>query len=137
MKKITKFAEIRKGIIPALILISLLIMSCSNMNNPSNTQSTNTTTGTQGANDVFIQNMAFSPTSLTVTSGTTVTWTNKDGMIHTVTSDSTLFDSKNIQVNGVFSYTFNKTGTFSYHCSIHPSMKATITVNAYVAPSGY
>ena len=137
MKKITKFAEIRKGIIPALIFLSLLFLSCSNMNNPSNTQSTNMTTGTQGANDVFIQNMAFSPTSLTVTSGTTVTWTNKDGMIHTVTSDSTLFDSKNIQVNGVFSYTFTKTGTFSYHCSIHPSMKALVTVNAYVAPSGY
>jgi len=137
MKKVTQFAEIRKGIIPALIFLSLLFLSCSNMNNPSNTQSTNMTTGTQGANDVFIQNMAFSPASLTVTSGTTVTWTNKDAMVHTVTSDSTLFDSKNIQVNGVFSYTFNKTGTFSYHCSIHPSMKATITVNAYVAPSGY
>jgi len=107
------------------------------MNNPSYSNTTNTTTGTQGANDIFIQNMAFSPSSLTVTSGTTVTWTNKDSMIHTVTSDSILFDSKNIQVNGVFSYTFNKIGTFTYHCSIHPAMKATVRVNAYVPPSGY
>lgn len=137
MKKRTRLLEIRIAFLLFLLFSSILFMSCSNMNNPSYTKTTNTTTGTQGANDVYIQNMSFSPASLTVTAGTTVTWTNKDAMIHTVTSDSTLFDSKNIEVNGVFSYTFNKTGTVSYHCSIHPAMKATITVNAYVAPSGY
>ena len=137
MKKATQHAGIRIFIIPAILFISLLINSCMNTNNPTYTKTTNPTTGTQGANDVYIQNMAFSPVSLTVIAGTTVTWTNKDAMTHTVTSDSTLFNSGNIPVNGVYSYTFATAGTFSYHCSIHPTMKAKVTVNAYVPPSGY
>jgi len=104
------------------------------MNSPTNT---NSSTNTQVATEVFIQGMAFSPVTLTVTTGTTVKWTNKDGMTHTVTSDNALFDSGNIATNGVYSYPFANAGTFTYHCSIHPTMKGTIVVTAYVPPSGY
>ena len=137
MKKTNQHAGIRILIAPAFFLLSILLNGCMNTNTPSYTKTSNPTTGNQGANEVYIQGMAFSPATLTVTAGSTVKWTNKDAVPHTVTNDSALFDSGNIAVNGVYSYTFNSAGTFSYHCSIHPSMKATIIINPYVAPSGY
>jgi len=137
MKKITQHAGIRILIAPALLFIFILLNSCMNTNDPTYTKTSNTTTGTQGANEVYIQGMAFSPVTLTVTAGTTVTWTNKDAMAHTVTSDSTLFVSGNIVANGTYSYTFNSAGTYPYHCAIHPTMKAKVIVNPYVAPPGY
>jgi plastocyanin len=135
MEKTIHFAGIRNLILPAVLFIFVLLTSCMNMNNPSNTNSTGTLS--QGANEVYIQGMAFSPATLTITAGTTVTWINKDTINHTVTSDTPLFNSGIVTSNGSFSYTFNNSGTFPYHCSIHPAMKASIVVNAYVAPSGY
>jgi len=77
---------------------------------------------------VSIENMAFAPANLTVAIGTTVTWTNNDSVAHTVTSDTGIFDSKNMAKGSTFSYTFDEKGTFSYHCAIHPGMKGTVTV---------
>ena len=82
-----------------------------------------------GANEVFIQNMAFNPATITVNADTTITWTNKDGVAHTVTSSTGLFDSGSIGNNGTFSYTFTTAGTYPYYCAIHPSMTATVKVN--------
>ncbi|MGD0624212.1 MAG: copper oxidase, partial [Thermodesulfobacteriota bacterium] len=62
--------------------------------------------------------------------GTTITWTNKDVTAHTVTSDkSGDFDSGTINVNGTWPRMFPTAGSFPYHCTIHPSMKATVIVN--------
>lgn len=80
------------------------------------------------SNAVSIQNFAFSPATLTVKTGSTVTWTNLDSAPHTVTSDSGAFGSGQLANGGSFSYTFNTAGTFDYHCSNHPSMKAKIIV---------
>ena len=82
-----------------------------------------------GPNEVWMQNMAFNPLSLTVPVGTTITWSNKDGYAHTVTSDSTLFDSGNVNGSGTFTYQFTKAGTFAYHCNIHANMHANIIVH--------
>ena len=76
---------------------------------------------------------AFSPATITIKVGTTVTWTNNTSAPHTVTSDDgTTFDSglnTPIGANGgTFSFTFTKAGTFTYHCQIHPFMKATVIV---------
>lgn len=76
---------------------------------------------------------AFSPATITIKVGTTVTWTNNTGAPHTVTSDDgTTFDSginTPISANGgTYSFTFTKAGTFTYHCQIHPFMKATVIV---------
>jgi plastocyanin len=87
------------------------------------------TTDVPGVNEVFIQGMAFNPSTITVAAGTTITWTNKDALAHTVTSNIALFDSQSISPNGVYSHLFSAAGTFSYHCSIHPTMTATVTVN--------
>jgi plastocyanin len=76
---------------------------------------------------VTINNFSFSPADLTVTKGTTVVWTNQDTPPHTITSAG-LFDSGNISTGGTFSYTFKEAGTFNYNCTIHPSMKGSVTV---------
>jgi len=81
------------------------------------------------ANNVTIQGDAFSPSSLTVKVGDTVTWTNNDNHDHTVTSDSSAFNSGNIANGSTFSFTFNTAGTYSYNCGIHTSMTGTIVVN--------
>jgi len=82
-----------------------------------------------GENEVFIQNMAFNPSTITVAVNTTIKWTNKDAVIHTVTSDNGLFDSGNISSGGTYSFTFTASGTYKYHCTPHPSMTATVIVN--------
>jgi plastocyanin len=74
---------------------------------------------------------AFSPATLTVPKGTTVIWTNKSDAPHTVTSDNGAFtESSNLSENQTFQTTFTTAGTYTYHCEIHPSMKATIIVTA-------
>ena len=78
---------------------------------------------------------AFSPATITIKVGTTVTWTNTTSAPHTVTSDDgTTFDSglnTPIGANGgTYSFTFTKAGTFTYHCQIHPFMKATVIVQS-------
>lgn len=74
---------------------------------------------------------AFSPATLQITVGTTVTWTNRSQTLHTVTSDTGLFDTttdKALDTGQTFSFTFTKAGTYAYHCDFHASMKATIVV---------
>ena len=82
--------------------------------------------GNPSANEVWIQGNAFSPSSRTVSVGTTVTWTNKDGIVHTVTG--TGWGSGNLAQNATFTHTFDTVGSNPYHCTIHPSMTGTITV---------
>jgi plastocyanin len=80
-------------------------------------------------NEVYIQGFAFNPVTITVVAGTTITWTNKDAVAHTVTSDTGAFDSGSIAANGTYSRTFSTTGTFAYHCTFHAGMNATVVVN--------
>lgn len=77
---------------------------------------------------VAIVDFAFQPASVTVAVGSTVTWSNGGAAPHTVTSSSGAFDSGTLQPGASFSHTFDTVGTFSYFCSIHPSMTGTITV---------
>jgi plastocyanin len=73
----------------------------------------------------------FTPPSVTVGVGATVTWQNTTDATHTVTSDSgTELDSGSVTDGKTFSHTFSTAGTFSYHCSIHPYMTGTVTVLA-------
>ena len=90
--------------------------------------STPTTAPPSTGNSVSIANFAFSPQTLTVKAGTKVTWTNKDSVTHTVTADKGAFNSGPLSPGNTFSFTFTQAGTYSYHCSIHTSMMATIVV---------
>ena len=83
-----------------------------------------------GGAQVEIKGFAFNPASITIKVGETVTWTNNDGATHTVTADNSgdFQSSGNLAQGDTYKVTFDKAGTFPYHCSIHPNMKATITV---------
>ena len=79
---------------------------------------------------VTIQGSAFNPPTTTVHVGDTVTWTNRDAIGHTSTSDTAKWDSPVLPNGGSFSFTFTIAGTFTYHCSIHTFMKGSIVVQA-------
>ena len=78
--------------------------------------------------DVKIDNFTFAPGDVTVGVGTTVTWTNRDDIPHTVVSTDGVFKSKARDTDETFSYTFTKAGTYSYYCSIHPKMTGKVVV---------
>lgn len=75
---------------------------------------------------VRIQDSAYDPDSITISSGDTVEWTNLDPINHTVVG--TDFSSGNITSQDSYEHTFNKTGTYNYYCSIEPSMKGVVIV---------
>lgn len=79
---------------------------------------------------VRIDNFTFTPAEITVTPGTTVTWTNGDDIPHTVVASDRSFRSPVLDTDGVFSFTFTKIGSFEYFCSLHPHMKGIVRVVA-------
>lgn len=85
-----------------------------------------------GGTSVAIKNFAYVPPTLTVAAGATVTWTNGDNQQHTVTADDgRTFDSNLIGRGQTFQLTAPAApGSYTYHCAVHPFMKATLTVTA-------
>jgi plastocyanin len=77
---------------------------------------------------IKIDNLSFSPVIITVPVGTTIRWTNRDDIPHTVVSEDKAFKSKVLDTDEGFTYTFTKSGTYSYFCSIHPKMVGKIVV---------
>ena len=77
---------------------------------------------------VAIDNFSFSPATVTVAVGTTVRWTNRDDIPHTVVSEDKAFKSKALDTEDQFTYTFTKAGTYSYFCSLHPKMTGKVVV---------
>jgi plastocyanin len=76
---------------------------------------------------VEIADFAFGPAEVTIAVGGTVTWTNTDNQAHTATSSGN-FDTGSIAAGTSASVTFDEPGTFTYICSFHPFMTATVTV---------
>jgi plastocyanin len=117
---------LNKKLLAGLLFLFAIILfnACSK----SSTAMTPSGTGGPGENEVFIEGMAFNPATITVTAGTTITWTNKDAIAHTVTSNTSLFDSGSMSTSATFKFTFATAGTYSYFCKIHPNMVASVTV---------
>jgi plastocyanin len=87
---------------------------------------------TPGA-QVSISDFSFSPSTLSIKAGTTVTWTNSGPMTHTTVSDTGVWGSANLApptgggggygggtAGGSFTFTFPTPGSYPYHCSLHP-----------------
>jgi len=79
---------------------------------------------------ISIHEFMFSPTSLTVTAGTTVHWKNLDPEPHTIRAVDATFKSDALDQDDSFNFTFDKPGTYRYVCSIHPQMVGTIVVKS-------
>lgn len=122
------------ALVPILMLtVAILSAGCTSYSSPpSSTPAPRTTAVAAGTDAVTIQNFAFSPATLTVKTGTTVTWTNLDGATHQIASDSgtpVSFSSSALPTGATYQFTFTSPGTYTYHCMIHPSMKATVIVS--------
>jgi len=112
-----------------LLIISCLSAGCYSSTAPSATTTTQAPSG--GGNTISIKNFAFDPSTLTVKTGTKVAWTNNDGAPHALASDAgspAAFSSDSLSTGASYSFTFTRPGTYTYHCSIHPSMKGTVIV---------
>lgn len=71
----------------------------------------------------------FSPSAINMLPGAKITWTNADTETHSIVSDdATSFNSGNIAPGGSFSFTPSATGTYAYHCGVHPGVQGTIYV---------
>ena len=114
----------KKILFIGLVAIAVLVSGCYQPSSNINTTiQQNGETSAAAGSTVEIKNFAFSPVTITISKGQTVTWTNMDSAPHTVTSTSGIFDSGSIGNGQTFSYTFNNAGTFEYSCTIHPSMQ--------------
>lgn len=103
-----------------LVIATVFFISCKKKS------TTPPSSGTPGANEVWMQNTAFTPASITVALNTTITWTNKDNMNHNVTSSS--FQSPTIASGGTYSHLFASVGTYTYNCTFHAGMNGTVIV---------
>jgi plastocyanin len=125
-----------------IVLGLVVLLACgssegSGDNNPTGPPPSGPTTESVSAID-----FQFSPGNTEISVGSTVTWTNNGQSTHTVTSDSGQWDSGSISApssgngtygggasaGGSYTRTFGQAGTFMYHCSIHPNMRASVTV---------
>jgi amicyanin len=81
-----------------------------------------------GGTPVSISDFKFNPATLTIPSGTTVTWTNQDEEPHTIAAKDGSFHSPGLDTHGSYSFTFTTPGSYDYICSIHPFMTGTVVV---------
>ncbi|WP_189308188.1 plastocyanin/azurin family copper-binding protein [Streptomyces albospinus] len=96
---------------------------------PASVAAQTTSTAPTAASHVAIAGFAYSPSTLTVSKGTTATWTNNDSAPHTVTSSgSGSLNSPVLRGGGSYTFTFKTAGTFSYYCNVHPFMHGTVVV---------
>ena len=114
----------------ALISAMLAMMSgCGNGYSSPSSYSSGTPPPPPSPNTVVMANMSFSPSTLSVTRNTTVTWKNDDGVTHTATSDASQWNTGDIVGGASKTITFTTAGTFTYHCTYHSMMTGTIIVH--------
>jgi plastocyanin len=119
----TKFVPVRTRLVLVALagLLALALGACG-----TDEASTAATAAGNGEPTVTIQDMAYTPETLTVQAGITVTWVWNDGAIaHDVKGDD--FRSKVIS-EGTFSHRFDQPGSYDYLCTLHPNMTGTIEV---------
>jgi plastocyanin len=115
-------------IITLLVLIFTVLVLVTACGGSSDTTTTASGTTGGGGVQVAMKSLAFDPESVTIKAGESVTWTNQDSASHTVVGDNGEFQSGDLAKGAGFTFTFDKAGTYTYHCSIHPSMKGTVVV---------
>jgi plastocyanin len=114
-----------------LVILACMSAGCSSYQTPAAPATPQPSTG--GGMTITMKNFAFDPSTLTVKTGTVVTWVNQDAASHSIVSDnssSVAFSSDLLPTGASYNVTFATPGTYTYHCSIHPSMTGTIIVQS-------
>ena len=111
-----------------LLLAPAFLLACGNDSNSPSTPDADVLI-VSGAESKGVNAFDPNPFTVSLAAGGTVKWGNDDGENHTVTADDVSFDSGPLGGGDTFSHTFVALGTVTYHCSIHPSMVGTITVD--------
>lgn len=109
------------------VAVSMFVLGCNNANMGYGSSPSTAPTKT-APNTVAISNYSFSPATMTVAKGTVITWQNNDAVGHSSTSNSGAWDTGILAQGGSATTAFSTSGTFPYHCSAHPMMTGTITV---------
>ena len=119
----------------SIVVAALGINACfserATTDSTTSTASCSAPSNTAGATVIFIRAFAFQPATVHVKAGGSVAWVNCEptAITHTSTSDGGAWDSGLVPPSADFVRTFSAAGTFPYHCTVHPSMKATIIVD--------
>ena len=122
------------AVVVVIAIVGIVAASGGKKTSSSNTAGTDNMSSSAVANavaadKVTISNYMFAPGDIKVKMGTTVTWTNQDSVKHNVVSDDGMMpDGKLIGKDETYTYTFTKAGTYKYHCSPHPYMHGSVTV---------
>lgn len=122
---------ILSGVGLVIVAIAVVLVGCSSGSTTTTVPGgTATTGGSSGGATVQVnmEGMAFSPQTVTVKVGDTVTWTNKDAAPHNATADDKSWQTTTLAQGESASVTFTTAGTFPYICTIHPNMTATVIV---------
>src|SRR2546425_5114018 len=109
-------------------LVTVALAACSTASTPAPSVAAATAAASPAASSaasaaagpaaVTIVNLSFQPASITVKTGTQITWTNNDSVGHTVTLDDNSVDSNTIDPGKTFQHAFSAAGSFTYHCKI-------------------
>ncbi len=128
----------RKVLIFRLFLMTIPVMglffSCESQESPPTgpglSEETSSYTQPAASNniEVLIEGFAYKPAEISIAAGSTITWQNKDSVIHTVTDRGNSFDSGNLARDETYSHTFEEKGAFEYYCIPHPYMQGKIIV---------
>ncbi len=118
--------RIRVALASLLVGLSFGCSSSPSMTSPTPSGSGTAVSIVSGAST--LTTTAYAPNPISVAVGGTVTWTNNDSTTHTSVANGGAWNSGSIAPGGMFSMTFSSAGSFSYHCSIHPGMVGTVTV---------
>ena len=113
----------------AVALVLVAVAGCGNSGNSGSTDGTGTSTGgaTPTGTSVTIKDFAFSPASVDVKVGESVTWKNEDSATHNVEGDGGI-SSGDLANGQTYTKTFDTAGTYAYKCAIHPNMTGTVVV---------
>ncbi|MHB1325649.1 MAG: plastocyanin/azurin family copper-binding protein [Thermoleophilia bacterium] len=123
----SKAGKIIVGIVLMAVLL-FAVSACGGSDSGTTGNVSSNTTPEIKSSQVMMKGNQFDPADLTVTVGTTVTWSNTDSVAHTVAATGGAFSSGNLDPGTNFGYTFNAAGAFDYGCTIHPAMKGKVTV---------
>lgn len=110
------------------LAILLLVLSACSSSTPSTTSPTAGTSVSIVSGSSNLTTTAYAPNPVTVAVGGTVTWMNNDSVAHNSVSNTGVWNSSTMAPGASYSYTFPTAGSYSYHCSLHPGMVGTVTV---------